>query len=408
MSQNSKLAKFIPPLCIALAVLYFICQAVSIAGSAVQTEYAVMVSYDDCISAQAYFAREEVIVSGKSGGSVMLKVDNGEKLAKSDIIAVYYDNPEQIEIGNRVNELENQIEDYTYVIAQAVNKRDTSKIEAEIINLNSSVASAVRNGFVSECSDDVETLKSLIVRRGLIYGNLSDIEARLNDLTAEKNALNSRLTGHREEIIAAQSGYFCTETDGYENILSPKSLSTMTTEQFLNLPNIAGTVPENAIGRIATNFEWYAAVRLPTEQAEKIIERFSVSKRLKIKINSINSETSVYLDSRRFLGEGYTMLVFRGTDVSAELLGVRSSNIDIILKTYTGIKIPKNALRQVDDVWGVYCRSGQRLIFKPVDILFETDTYYIAKSEGLSSKDVYIYDEIVVSGKELSKNQVIE
>ena len=408
MFQNSKFMRFLPIFFIILIFLYFICQAVAISSTTMQTESAVMVSFDDSISSYGYFARSEIVVNGKNDGAVMLNVSSGEKVAKSNIIAVYYDNPEQIEISRRINELENQIDDCQYVLAQSINKRDTSKIESELISCNSDITYSVKNGFVSECSDDVAHLKSLVVRRGMIYSDTSAVESRLDALTAEVNSLNARLTGHKSEIRASQSGYFTPEIDGYENILSPKSVRTLTSEQFLNLPNVAESIPDNAIGRISTDFEWYVALRLPSADAERVIERYSVSKRLKIKINSISTETSVYLDSYHLLGDDFTMLVLKGTDVSSELINVRSSSIDIILKTYTGIKIPKNALRQVDDTWGVYCLSGQRLIFKPVDILFETDTYYIAKSEGLSSKDVYIYDEIVVSGKELSKNQVIE
>ena len=104
---------------------------------------------------------------------------------------------------------------------------------------------------------------------------------------------------------------------------------------------------------------------------------------------------------------GEWVAVFQSGYMNAALLMARDQPADIILRSYTGLKVPKEALRQNEDgEWGAYCLEGAQVVFKKITILFQTDSFYVAKDTGKNG-ELTRYDKMVVKAKDIENRKVV-
>ena len=72
-----------------------------------------------------------------------------------------------------------------------------------------------------------------------------------------------------------------------------------------------------------------------------------------------------------------------------------------------GQVISKEALRQNEDgEWGAYCLAGAQVVFKKITILFQTDSFYVAKDTGKNG-ELTRYDKMVVKAKDIENRKVV-
>ena len=76
-------------------------------------------------------------------------------------------------------------------------------------------------------------------------------------------------------------------------------------------------------------------------------------------------------------------------------------------RSYKGFKIDSDALRIVDDEYGVYVLSAQRVIFKPVEILYSNDDFLIVDAAGTGSRALTSKDEVIIGGKDLYNGKIV-
>ena len=105
--------------------------------------------------------------------------------------------------------------------------------------------------------------------------------------------------------------------------------------------------------------------------------------------------------------DGQALVIFQSGEMSESYLTTRQADIEIIYNSYEGIMVPKEALRQVDGEWGVYCLVGGITRFKPVEWVYQTDSYYLVEPAASSSNGLVMYDQIITSGKDLEKDKVV-
>ena len=63
-------------------------------------------------------------------------------------------------------------------------------------------------------------------------GEAESYASRITQLQTEVDSLNTRLSGSLVQYTSPEIGYFARITDGYEAVLTPNSINTMTVEQL--------------------------------------------------------------------------------------------------------------------------------------------------------------------------------
>ena len=112
------------------------------------------------------------------------------------------------------------------------------------------------------------------------------------------------------------------------------------------------------------------------------------------------------LHSIQYYGQE-AVVIFQSTVMDVLYLDNRYQTADVVADTYEGLRVPKEALRQVDGKWGVYTLSGAVARFKAIDWICETENAYIVEPAESQSKGLYYYDKIIVTGKDISEGKVV-
>ena len=84
----------------------------------------------------------------------------------------------------------------------------------------------------------------------------------------------------------------------------------------------------------------------------------------------------------------------------------RTEEIEIRLKSYKGLRVPKEAVREVDGVTGVYTLVSQKIEFRPIEVLYTGDTYVVAKYDSGDDDGLRLYDQVITEGKDLYDGKV--
>ena len=95
--------------------------------------------------------------------------------------------------------------------------------------------------------------------------------------------------------------------------------------------------------------------------------------------------------------------------MNEELSNLRKVSGKIVIRDYTGIKIRKDAVRFNDkNQPGVYIKEGNLIKFNRIEEIYSDDNFVVAENKAGAAGWLAQYDEIVVSGKELTDGKVIE
>lgn len=113
---------------------------------------------------------------------------------------------------------------------------------------------------------------------------------------------------------------------------------------------------------------------------------------------------------------GRCTVTLTGSGYLSYITMLREQNAELILSSYEGLRIPKNALR-VDEngVSGVYCLVGLTAYFKPVEVLYQGEDFCLVlpgEVDAATDSQVLLYtlranDEVIISANDLYNGKVI-
>ena len=234
-------------------------------------------------------------------------------------------------------------------------------------------------------------------------GETADFSSQLAALKSELASLSSSLPAAKGTIRAEKSGYFVSKNDGYEQSLTADILDTLTPEKLDSVKS--AETPADVIGKIVSDYEWYIAARVSINESLKYKEGDSLTVYTSVKsypqmpvtVKKINiSESS-----------SSAVLIFECSDMNSELASMRTGPMTVVKKEYSGLKVPKSALRVVDSKRGVYVLTGMQIKFVKVNVLFSNDSYMICEKQTDDENVLRLYDEVVTRGKNLYDGKIV-
>jgi hypothetical protein len=86
---------------------------------------------------------------------------------------------------------------------------------------------------------------------------------------------------------------------------------------------------------------------------------------------------------------------------------MRSGPMTVVKAEFSGLRVPRKALRVVDSVRGVYVLSGMQIKFVPVNIIYSNDSFIICEKVNENSGVLKLYDRVVVKGKNLYDGKIV-
>lgn len=360
---------------------------------------AASVTVEDLVSIDGTFLRDQIVIYGTTEDAEYL-IANGDKVAAGQAVCIYFETDDASSNYKRLKEIEAEIEAVEYIDAYITSGTDSSKFDGMIYKKLTELLSYAEDGKISNIQNAYASLRQLVIARDAGVYNKNVFKDKLAELERERELYTDLVDDQSRTVVSPYSGYFFTQTDGYEEYFSSACIENITTE-YLSLGKDANTdLSNDVIGSVVSSFYWYIAAEIDNSQAAKLYGKETVD----AYIPELSASVRSY-DIDRIVKEGSDkyVLVLKSTVMSPDYLSTRFQPVDIIAGTYTGIKVPVEALHQKDGKWGVYCLEGASAKFKKADIIYQTDSYYLLEMAESAAKGLYLYDKIIVSGKDFAK-----
>lgn len=248
-------------------------------------------------------------------------------------------------------------------------------------------------------------------------GRLEKANSIISSLKAEKSALLSSLGSAGEQVLSSENSCYIYRTvDGYEGVFDYDRIFDMTYEEFVNSVSLGE--PSDSLGIIGKkiyNPKWYAVALTDANTCYSFVEgqRYSVS-------FTDKSNLSLYMTAERICvsedeREG-GFIVFsssicpRGFDFS------RSANIKVSINSYTGYRVPQQAVVYLGSERGVYILCGNIVEFRRITVIGQGEGYYIVETyendaaQENSAEIPYLNnnDLIITAGRNLYDGKILK
>ncbi len=369
------------------------------------TEFAVQISCEDTETTVGYFVRdEEVIYSGTSKYFDII-IPNGGKVSKNGTIANVYSTENAARIQSQIRELKLKIDEYKSVASAGNGISDssayTNAIKMDALGISNSLSDKEIESAFSNASDFVVS----VIKHKISTGEISDYSQAVSALEEEMKTLEQQSGSITKYLTAPVSGYFTYRADGLETSLDMSMTEDITPESFENIKNVCekSSVVDNSIGKVVKGSDWRICFKSSADKFEKV----SVGTTLYIRIPSLTeSKIKCKVVSLKKNGDD-VYVVLESNVVTGDILSQRSCEIEVIIASYDGLRIDKNALRKIDGENGVFVKSNGILRYRKVDLLYIGSTFAVIKYDSIDKSRVQAYDEVIVRGSDLYDGKVI-
>jgi len=373
----------------------------------VQTVSAVYVETQDSIELNGFIVRDEKVISTSTSGALEMVVNEGERAGKGDIIAAVYANQSALENHKKVNELDARISQLNSLINQGNELVDIDTADAAVVEYTQALMEMVQTNSFSDVESAIEQLKNKTLSREYIYRDKSGLNQVINELKEERKGYATTAKSQKR-IYAPDAGYFSHGVDGYENVFTYNEMNNWTPSQVEALisKDTVDTLNDGVIGKVVSDYKWNYVAVIESDQA-KYLDNIS---KVKLKFdNSSYPEVDAVISRVSEEENGKILLVLECTKHISDFTMPRFLSAQLVLKNYSGLKVPREALRVNEEgTSGVYCLIDSQVKFKPVEPIFEKDSYYIVDYDTSDTKSLLLYDEIIVAAKELENRKVLK
>lgn len=431
MKQSTLITKIVMFILLAAVVLYLAISAVQSFIDPFSTTVAYQDVLDDATEVTGVVVREEQALSG-GAGIVDVLPDEGERVAAGETVAVLYQSQDALDRKKQLQTLELELEQLKYALSSGGNLSDAAKLEQQIVSSILTLRANTAKGDLSSLESDTLTLRTQVLQRDFAYSASDDSASVLTDSIAEReqqiSVLKNQISTATTSIRAPYSGLFSGRSDGLETTLTPVLLETVTAVELNRLP--AGTESNDTVGKLITGDKWYFAAVVEPAAAKRLRVGDSVTAAFS---RDYTGEVAMTVDRIGPEEEVGCVLILSADRGLKEITLLREQTVDLIFKRYTGIRIPKQALRMEavsaadgqtetqteTQVLGVYAVAGAQAQFKPVEIVREGSDYYLvspaeesAYFQTLSASEARLRtlragDEIIVTATDLYDGKVV-
>ena len=356
-----------------------------------------------------YIIRDEQVVKGENykNGMQQIKTE-GQKAAKGESIFRYYSKNED-NLIEQIAELDQKIQE---VMSNQANlfPADVKLIENQI---DEKVEQLNKTTDISKLEEYKKEIYELVTKKANMIGEKSASGSYLKQLQDQRTALENQLNSGAEYITAPESGIVSYKVDGLEETLTPENFSALSKEYLedLNLKTGRIIATSDECGKIINNFECYIATISNSKEAKEA----KIGDKVRVRLSN-NVEIDARIEYLSQENEDEVLLVLEINEEIEELSNYRKISFDLIWWSYSGLKVPNQAIVEQDGLNYVVRNRAGYLSKILVKVEKQNEKYSLVSSYttdelrelGLTDSEIYnvktlsVYDEIVLE-PDLSK-----
>lgn len=389
---------------IVLAVIilaYIVLSALFRSGSSYALETAVLCEAGDGQTVSGFVVRSEIMLTAEQP-VVVCELAEGEHVGSGQRVATGYQSDTARTKRQELSSLRAQLEQLEY--AADMDNGDTTALDEQIRSGIVQMAGLAAQQRLDAAQTVAAGLQPLVLRRSITDDDLTQVNSKISEIDGRIAELSTQAESGAVAVNVSSSGYFSGAADGYESILTPDAVLQMSLSELRSVQERRTAVPSNAVGRLILGQKWYFAAEVPTASLAtcEVGERLTVSfageslQQLRMRIERIGEDEG-----------GSCLLVLSCDRQLQDVTLLRQQTADIIFSTYSGLRVPKQALYIVDGEAGVYVLESARAEWKNVEILYEYGDSYIIALDKSSTDNLWPEDEIILTSKDIWDGKVM-
>lgn len=401
-----------------IAVAYLGLQLSLNVGTLIDVDYATYVTTESRITTNAYFFRDETVLTSQYRGTNTYFYGDGEKVALgADVVAVYASSSDA-SLQARINDLNRKIKTLEMSsVTKTYSTSDITRMDETISNSVLDIITAVDSGSIYDASLGETELLIALNRRRSVLTAAAGFDMQIDRCKAEKAQLEAQLTGSSSVQKAPLAGVFYSSVDGYERIFTKKLVENMTMEDYYKLSSATpdSSLLGSATGKLVVSSKWYIVVCMDKREAAKLTEGKKSSYKYNVSFPYSGGRSVGMVLERKVSQTDYdtVALIFSSGEPTDGFNFTRSQPVSITENTYSGLRIPVKALRVVDGVKGVYALDGNVVVFKTALPLYEENGYYICalpdekKIDARFAEKLSLHDVVITTGKGIEVGKIV-
>lgn len=356
-----------------------------------------------------YIIRDETVIKGQNYKNGMEQIKSeGEKVAVDESVFRYFSQNED-NLKQKIADLDQKI--------QTAMKENNDLFPSDVKTLENQLdEKIIKLNKMTDCSvisEYKKQINELVAKKAKIAGDASPQGSYLKQLINERATYENELNSGAEYIKATKSGIVSYRVDGLEESLTPSNFDALSEEYLNNLQLKTGKIvaTNDECGKIIDNFACYIATISDSDEAKEA----KVGDKIKIRLPN-NAETDSKIVYTKQEDADKNLIVLEVNKEISELINYRKISFDIIWLSYTGLKVPNEAIVEKDGLnYVVRSRAGylSKILVKIAKVnekQVSNEKYTIVENYeadelrklGLSDKEINsykqitLYDEIVM------------
>ncbi len=402
MKQGRHYTNLILWILLAAIVVYFGYSVISSLYEPLTTVTAVEYEAGAGYYTTGFVVRDEAVIQSGYGITV-LSAAEGEHVSAGASIATGYLTDGAQQRQSRIADLRSQLEQLNFAYQYSANAADQAALDGEIKTSLAAMSRYIGRRDMNSAADLSPELKGLVLRRSSDDTDPDALQLQIDALQQELDSLLSQAENDTKAVRVSAAGYFSGVVDGYETVLTPDKLDTLSVPDYQSLQPAA--VADGAIGKLIHGDTWYYVTAVPADEARDVKAGDSVQvtfardfyEKIDMRVERVGASEA-----------GLRMLVLSCSRYMQNVTLLREQSADVIFASYPGLRVPKDAVR-VDENGqpGVYVLESAVARWKPITILHDNGESYVVELDKTKTTNLWPGDEVIVNAKNLYDGKVV-
>lgn len=392
--------------------VYLFHDAVRVNRNSYDTETADEIVEQEKLDLKAFIVRDEQYIDQKTAGTVVPLIKDGMRVASGDAVARVCNSAEDAANISELIEAKESLARYQELSEQTeLNALDMEKLNKEIDAAYTELVKASGNGDYSNLSRNIEELENKFASKQVLKDGNIDLTAKFNELNSKISTLEAKSIGSAD-VVAPISGYYISNLDGYENAVDYNKISDLTVSEAEKLFEKKPSDVSGQMGKIVGSYKWYLVTVMDSKYALLISEGDT----MKINLPYYGfKNVEVVVEKVSTTQNDKVAVAFSCNKMNETYANMRTVDIELVFKEYTGYKINSSSIRREKDEDGkevdvVYILRGDIMNARRIEIIYDAGDYVVVSKETEATESyrpIKRYDEVIVKGRNLSDGKSI-
>lgn len=410
-SEGSFFVKLLRNIVLVLLLVIFISSVLHFRNRERDTVSALKASATSSKEYKGVFIRNEEPRTYSGNGTLSYNVSDGGRVGNGGVIAQVYPNDEQVSINREIEKLTRELN-----ILEMIQNPGTIE-SAQPSTLSEGIEENYRSLMYSRDMKDYAGMQSamddLLIHLSTFQiktNEVEDFSPQIADINAQLASLKQSSVPPSETITSDRSAYFVSYCDGYEDKYSEATLGSLTPDQIDNTTDQKLT-DKNVVGKLVDGYTWFLAFVADNSKKE-----YAIGDPVKLRFESTAETCNAQIYDIRNDGElKRSVIIAVCSRFNYDLVQHRTETVEVIKGEYSGLKVPREAIRFVDleeelfdedgkkyegivNTKGVYILKGEQANFKKIDVVYEGGDYVLSAEHPEDNDYLTLYDDIIIEG----------